>query len=38
MPIEKAIALEHLHQALALKANAGGAIKAAIREALKILE
>jgi hypothetical protein len=36
--IEKAIALEHLRQALELKANAGGAIKAAIRQALEILE
>lgn len=37
-PIETAIAVEHLKKALALKANAGGAIKAEIREALKILE
>ncbi len=37
-PIEKAIAIEHLHEALELKANAGGAIKAKVREALKILE
>lgn len=37
-PIELAIALTHLRKALALKANAGGAIKAEIREALKILE
>ena len=37
-PIELAIALTHLRKALDLKANAGGAIKAEIREALKILE
>lgn len=37
-PIQLGIALEHLRKALALKANAGGAIKAEIREALKILE
>ena len=37
-PLETAIAVEHLKKALALKANAGGAIKAEIREALKILE
>lgn len=37
-PLEIAIAVEHLKKALALKANAGGAIKSEIREALKILE
>jgi hypothetical protein len=37
-PIELAIAVTHLRKALELKANAGGAIKAEIREALKILE
>lgn len=37
-PIELAIAVSHLRKALELKANAGGAIKAEIREALKILE
>lgn len=36
-PVELAIALDHLRKALELKANAGGAIKAEIREALKIL-
>lgn len=37
-PIEIAIAVQHLKTALELKANAGGAIKAEIREALRILE
>lgn len=37
-PIETAIAVEHLRRALTMKANAGGAIKAEVREALKILE
>lgn len=37
-PIELAIAVQHLNQALTMKANAGGAIKAEIKEALRILE
>lgn len=37
-PVELAIVVSHLRKALDLKANAGGAIKAEIREALKILE
>jgi hypothetical protein len=35
---ERAIALEHLRHALTLKANAGGAIKGHIRQALELLE
>jgi hypothetical protein len=37
-PVEIAIAVQILTEALDLKANAGGAIKAKIREALKILQ
>lgn len=37
-PVAVALAVEHLHQALTLKANAGGAIKAQIRAALELLK